>query len=236
MPFWILDASCKLPYTFIGNPVFPSTTSACNNHSYLRNDTTSSEKSDSDRSGVVSRSLPRPNLWNSWMSDAQHTALFTAVYGEHHTWLQRWLYRRLGCPEVAADLAQDTFVRVLHKRALSEVEQPRAYLATIAHSLFVNLLRRRQLEQSYLEALAQLPEALMPSPEDRLQLLQTLHALDTLLNGLPYKVRKAFLLCQLEGLTHRQIAEQLGVSQSSVRQYIARALLQCMTAVAQDRL
>ena len=117
------------------------------------------------------------------MSDAQHTALFTAVYGEHHTWLQRWLYRRLGCPEVAADLAQDTFVRVLHKRALSEVEQPRAYLATIAHSLFVNLLRRRQLEQSYLEALAQLPEALMPSPEERLQLLQTLDALDIMLNG-----------------------------------------------------
>ena len=137
---------------------------------------------------------------------------------------------------MAADLAQDTFVRVLNKRALTEVEQPLAYLVTIAHSLFVNLLRRRQLEQSYLEALAQLPEALMPSPEDGLQLLQTLHALDTLLNGLSYKVRKAFLLCQLEGLTHRQIAEQLGVSQSSVRQYIARALLQCMTAVAQDRL
>ena len=75
----------------------------------------------------------------------------------------------------------------------------------------------------------------MPSPEERLQLLQTLDALDIMLNGLPYKVRKSFLLCQLEGLTHRQIAEQLGVSQSSVRQYIARALLQCMTAVAQDR-
>jgi len=137
---------------------------------------------------------------------------------------------------VAADLAQDTFVRVLNKRALMNVEHPRAYLVTIAHSLFVNLLRRRQLEQSYLEALAQLPEAVMPSPEDRLQLLETLHALDTMLNGLPSKVRKSFLLYQLEGLTHRQIADQLGVSLSSVRQYIARALLQCMTAVAQDRL
>lgn len=169
------------------------------------------------------------------MSDAQHNALFTAVYGDHHSWLRRWLYRRLGCPEVAADLAQDTFVRVLNKRALIDVERPRAYLVTIAHSLFVNLLRRRQLEQSYLEALAQLPEALMPAPEERLQLLEILHALDTMLNGLPNKVRRSFLLSQLEGLTHREIADRLGVSQSSVRQYIARALLQCMTAVAQDR-
>lgn len=167
------------------------------------------------------------------MSDAQHNALFTVVYGDHHSWLQRWLHRRLGCPQVAADLAQDTFVRVLSKRALTDVEQPRAYLVKIAHSLFVNLLRRRQLEQSYLEALAQLPEARMPSPEDRLELLEVLHAIDTMLNGLPNKVRKAFLLCQLEGLSHREIADQLGVSQSSVRQYIVRALLQCMAVVAQ---
>lgn len=169
------------------------------------------------------------------MSDARHNELFTTVYSEHHSWLRHWLYRRLGSPEVAADLAQDTFVRVLNKRVLLDVDHPRAFLMTIAHSLFVNLLRRRQLEQSYLEALAQLPEALMPSPEERLQLLETLHVLDTMLDGLPSKVRKCFLLCQLEGLTHRQIAEQLGVSLSSVRQYIARALLQCMATVAQDR-
>ncbi|WP_459742880.1 sigma-70 family RNA polymerase sigma factor [Pseudomonas sp. 3A(2025)] len=170
------------------------------------------------------------------MSDGQqHRVLFTALYGEHHTWLQRWLFRRLGCREVAADLAQDTFVRVLGKSALSDVEQPRAYLSTIAHSLFVNLLRRRQLERSYLEALAQLPEELMPSPEERWQLFEALQAIDAMLDGLPAKVRRAFLLAQLEGLTHRQIAEQLGVSQSSVRQYIARALLHCMAAVAGEQ-
>lgn len=167
------------------------------------------------------------------MHDGQHSVSFTALYGGHHTWLQRWLYRRLGCREAAADLAQDTFVRVLAKPALDEVKQPRAYLSTIAHSLFVNLLRRRQLERSYLEALAQLPEPLMPSPEERWQLFEALQAIDSMLEGLPGKVRTAFLLSQLEGLTHRQIAERLNVSQSSVRQYIARALLRCMAAVAE---
>lgn len=165
------------------------------------------------------------------MNDGQHSAVFSALYGEHHTWLQRWLYRRLGCRDVAADLAQDTFVRVLGKPSLNQVEQPRAFLSTIAHSLFVNLLRRRQLERSYLEALAQLPDALVPSPEDRWQVFEALQAIDVMLDGLPGKVRTAFLLSQLEGLTHRQIADRLNVSQSSVRQYIARALLRCMAAV-----
>lgn len=165
------------------------------------------------------------------MNDGQHSAVFSALYGEHHTWLQRWLYRRLGCRDVAADLAQDTFVRVLGKPSLNQVEQPRAFLSTIAHSLFVNLLRRRQLERSYLEALAQLPDALVPSPEERWQVFEALQAIDVMLDGLPGKVRTAFLLSQLEGLTHRQIADRLNVSQSSVRQYIAQALLRCMAAV-----
>lgn len=163
------------------------------------------------------------------MPESQQQAHFSTLYGEHNTWLKTWLLRRLGCREVAADLAQDTFVRVLSKGLSPRIEQPRAFLSTIAHSLFVNLLRRRQLEARYLEALAQLPEACAPSPEERWQLFEALQALDALLDGLPAKVRSALLMCQLEGLTHEQIAARLGVSKSSVRQYIARALLHCMT-------
>ncbi|WP_252321041.1 MULTISPECIES: sigma factor [Symbiopectobacterium] len=35
------------------------------------------------------------------------------IYHEHHVWLQAWLRRRLGCSQQAADLAQDTFVRLV---------------------------------------------------------------------------------------------------------------------------
>lgn len=167
------------------------------------------------------------------MPESQLHSQFSTLYGEHNTWLRTWLFRRLGCREVAADLAQDTFVRVLSKGLSARIEQPRAFLSTIAHGLFVNLLRRRQLEARYLEALAQLPEACAPSAQERWQLLEALQALDALLDGLPAKVRSAFLMCQLEGLSHEQIAASLGVSKSSVRQYIARALLHCMTHAPQ---
>ncbi|WP_154660647.1 sigma-70 family RNA polymerase sigma factor [Pseudomonas cremoricolorata] len=164
------------------------------------------------------------------MSNGQHKAQFSALYDAHNSWLKRWLFRRLGCREVAADLAQDTFVRILSKGLAPQVERPRALLSTIAHGLFVNLLRRRQLEASYLEALASLPETLAPSAEERWQLFEALQAIDALLDGLPARVRTAFLWSQLEGLSHQQIAERLNVSKSSVRQYIARALLHCMSA------
>ena len=52
----------------------------------------------------------------------------------------------------------------------------RQFLTRIAHGLVVNLWRRRDLEHAYLQALAQRPEASVPSPERRaLVLLSLIH-------------------------------------------------------------
>lgn len=58
------------------------------------------------------------------------------LYSHHHGWLQAWLRRRLGCADDAADLAQDTFMRLLGRpvQALAPeaLREPRAYLTTLA--------------------------------------------------------------------------------------------------------
>ncbi len=164
------------------------------------------------------------------MSNDQALSIDTIgeLYEANHGWLVGWLNRKLGCRSTAADLAQDTFLRILTKRDLPAIEVPRAYLTTVAHGLMVNMIRRRELESAYLAELALLPEADTPSPETRAIVLETLVKLDAMLDGLAPKVRRAFLLQQLEGLTHAAIAEQLHVSVSSVRQYIAKAMLHCL--------
>jgi RNA polymerase sigma-70 factor (ECF subfamily) len=87
---------------------------------------------------------------------------------------------------------------------------------------------RRSLEQAYLDALMQLPENLAPSPEQRWVLLETLQALDELLDGLPKLVRRAFLWSQLDGLGYREIAERLEVSERTVKRYMAQAYEHCL--------
>ena len=52
--------------------------------------------------------------------------------------------------------------------------------------------------------------------------------MDALLDRLPEKVRTAFLLSQLEGLTYAAIAEHLVVSERTVKRYMARALEECI--------
>ncbi len=158
-----------------------------------------------------------------------HAEATQALYLQHHGWLVARLRRKLGCAWDAADLAQSTFVRVLTARGQppDTLAEPRAYLTTIAQRLLANHLRRRQIERAYLDALATLPEPVAPPPDARLMVLETLCAIDRLLDGLPVAARKAFLLWRLEELTQEQIAAQLGISRTSVRRHLAAAAERC---------
>ncbi|NKF25095.1 sigma-70 family RNA polymerase sigma factor [Pseudomonas sp. BGM005] len=151
------------------------------------------------------------------------------LYRDHRGWLESWLRRRMGNAWDAADLSQDTFLRVLgSSQALVDMREPRAYLLTVGKRLLSNFYTRRSLEQAYLNALAQLPEDCVLSPEQRWILLETLQALDELLDGLPRAVRRAFLWSQLEGLGYREIAERLQVSERTVKRYMAQAYEHCL--------
>lgn len=152
---------------------------------------------------------------------------FGSLYSEHHGWLISWLRRKLGCPHNAADLAQDTFLRLVAAREVPDLRQPRAYLATVANSLVIDQWRRQALERAYLAELAALPEAQYPSPEQLSLVVEALRAVDRLLEGLSEKARTAYLHSRLDGMTHAEIAAQLGVSESRVRQYLAAAARQC---------
>ena len=153
------------------------------------------------------------------------------LYVAHHGWLLQWLRRRMSADEAAADLAQDTFVRLLQKPQLPALEQPRAYLTRIANGLVINLWQRRALERAWLEVLASLPEALVPDEEQRQIALEALLRIDRMLDALPARAREAFLLSQLDGLTYAVIAERMGVTERTIKRDIVLALAACLEAM-----
>ncbi|MEK1940655.1 MAG: sigma-70 family RNA polymerase sigma factor [Pseudomonas sp.] len=156
-----------------------------------------------------------------------HTAVHS-LYQEHHNWLCGWLRKRLGCADNAADLAQDTFIRVLTLRKAAELREPRAYLSSIARSLMIDLFRRRALETAYLDTLAALPEPVDISPETRALIIETLVEIDRLLDGLGSRTREIFLLAQLDGLSYVDIGRRLGVSVNTVKKHAVRGLTHCL--------
>ena len=153
------------------------------------------------------------------------------LYLDHHNWLTGWLRRRLGCPHSAADLAQDTFMRLLSARETPSIAEPRAFLTVVAKRVLFNHYRRQDLERAYLQALADMPEQLAPSEEERAIILQTLMELDQLLDGLPTPVKRAFLLAQVDGMSYADIGAQLGISIATVKRHLNKAALRCYFAL-----
>ena len=152
------------------------------------------------------------------------------LYSEHHGWLLGWLRRKLGCAHNAADVAQDTFARILATReSVGAIREPRAYLSTTARRLMIDQARRRQIESAYLQELMLTVDTLQgfQSPEQLHATLQALEQIAFLLEGLAEKPRQALVLYYLDDLTQRQIASQLRLSERTVRKYLIQALLHC---------
>ncbi|CAJ49451.1 sigma-70 family RNA polymerase sigma factor [Bordetella avium] len=155
-----------------------------------------------------------------------------AVCEDHYVWLCQWWRRRLDHADEAADLAHDTFLRVLRKpEEISCLRQPRAYLTPIARGLLNDHWRRRSLERAWLEALAQLPPEYEIAPDMLLQMQQALQHLDDMLAALAPRAREVFVLSQLEGLSYAKIAAQTGLNERTVKRYMAQSFEHCLTLV-----
>lgn len=150
------------------------------------------------------------------------------LYRSHSDWLSDWLAVRARCSTLASDLMQETFCRIAARPDVQLHSHPRRYLATIARRLLIDHSRRRGSERCFLEAYARLNDGLaQPSPERIAAAAQELDAIVALLQDLPDPVRRAFLLSRVDGRTYADIANELGVSCSMVKQYVARAFAHC---------
>lgn len=155
-------------------------------------------------------------------------AAFAVLYKAHQPWLYRWIRGRTGSSELAADLAQDTFLRLLAHQPRQTLQEPRAYLTTIAKGLMANWYRRQSLEQAYLESLAVLPAQHVPSAEHQAIIREALVLIDAMLADLPPQVRRVFLLSQFEGLGYADIGKRLDLSLSTAKRHMKRALVGCL--------
>ena len=161
-----------------------------------------------------------------------HASHLNTLYSEHHGWLYGWLRGKLGNRAEAADLAQDTFLRLLGKHDAAPLREPRGYLATVARGLLIDRYRRQALEQAYLEALAQQAEPISICAETHAIIIETLLAIDRLLDRLGARTRAIFLLAQIEELSYVDIGRRLGVSLPTVKKHLVRAYTECLMLAA----
>ncbi|WP_394789774.1 sigma-70 family RNA polymerase sigma factor [Rhodoferax sp.] len=169
------------------------------------------------------------------MSSHPLSATVETLYLAHYRWLLGWLLRKLGCAHHAADLGQDTFVRLLELPAVPLIREPRAYLMVLANRLMINRYHRQRVEDDTLRTLAILAEGQQhASAEDAAAAQQAMGQIVALLvHEVGEKPGTAFLLARLHGESYSAIAERLGVSETRVKQYLATVLAHCHARLVQ---
>jgi len=154
--------------------------------------------------------------------DEAFTEDFRQIFAEEFESLFRYLCRLTGDPALAADTAQEAFVR-LYQRG-ERPRETRAWLATVANNLIRDEYRRATRRRNLREANPTMfvyaePD---PAPDEELVVRERKRRVRQALDRLPERYRQALLLRQ-EGYSYREIASALDYRASGVGKLIVRA-------------
>ncbi|MFT5804301.1 MAG: RNA polymerase sigma factor (sigma-70 family) [Candidatus Paceibacteria bacterium] len=129
----------------------------------------------------------------------------------------------------AHDLAQEAMLRVHKFQQSQTLDNARAYLFKTANNLAIDQIRRTHLHDKYLRS--EMPAdqeednyQFAPSPERTAAAKQELDNIYAVVDKMPTKVKRAFLLNRDRDLSYSEIAKEMGVSNSMVEKYITEAL------------
>lgn len=130
------------------------------------------------------------------------------------------------------DVIQEAYAR-LWSANLPPIHQARAYFYTVIRNLLAEAARRARVvpmeRMGEIEALRIISEE--PGPERRVSARQELARLLSAVADLPTQCRRAFELCKFEGLSQRQIAAAMGISEKTVEKHLAKALWRLSAAL-----
>ena len=147
------------------------------------------------------------------------------LYREHSSSLVRQLTRRTGCRELARELANETFLRLLRMAPghLGRIEQPEAFLRHVSTNLLRDWGRAAALRQRSQSALELASDQLLDQVT-ALESRDTLRRLEIAVGKLKPKTREIFLAHRIHGFTYAEIAQRTGLTVKGVEKQMSKAI------------
>ena len=160
---------------------------------------------------------------------------FSALYRSTIAPLRRYLTRLLGNTSEAQDIAHDAYLRVYPTVDKPTTHQPEAVLYTTARRLAINRLKRRSISPIANDTTGfDTAASSTPGVAQQVMAKQELRMLEEAIAELPEGCRNVLLLRKVELLSHREIAERLGIAISTVEKQHVRALRLLRAALAES--
>lgn len=164
---------------------------------------------------------------DSTTSGAQ-SSLLTAFL-EHKRMLAAYIARYFLRPEDVDDILQESFARSFDASGRTTIDSPKSYLFMTARNLVYHQLR--QQSRFLKKEVAEIDEMAGPAADASLEAQvhdeRKMAVFVEAARSLPPQCRRVFLMRKFYGLSHREIAAQLNISQSTVERHITNAIKRC---------
>lgn len=150
---------------------------------------------------------------------------FLEIYDRYKNQLASPLVRLLHSQELAEEVLQDVFIMLWEKRSdMDESKSVPAYLYRSAVNKTKNIFRKIANDNRLREEFLYHFNASNKNPvEEWLEGKEVKQLLDNLLDRLPPQQRKVYMLCKLDGLSYKEVSEQLKISVTTVNSHIRNA-------------
>jgi RNA polymerase sigma-70 factor (ECF subfamily) len=161
------------------------------------------------------------------VDDGERTRWFMQHILPHEAALRGWLSRRRAPAAFDIDdIVQESYTLLAERERVDDILNPRAYLFQVAHSCVVRNIRRARivpiLAVEDLGLLDLADEA--ATPEQSAIAHDDLRRLAEVIASMPGQAREAFVLRRVRGLSQREIASQMGLSENTVEKHIVRGI------------
>lgn len=151
---------------------------------------------------------------------------FDAIYKKYSRRLFGFVFRYVKQEADTEEIIQEVFIKIWQSREkIKDGSSFESFLFTVAHNATVNLLKKRATEQKYIEHVKSLQRT-----EQAYELTDEIHYKELqqkfqgLLNELSPRQKEIFQLSRDEGLSHKEIAEKLGISVNTVKNHLVTTL------------
>ena len=153
----------------------------------------------------------------------------------HEADVRAWLRRSLLPAADVEDVLQEAYCRMAGLSDIAHIATPRAYFFTVARSIVIDQMRRARVVRmetvTEIDALNVVQDD--PSPERIAAARQDLDWVRGLIGNLPERCRRIFEMRKIDGLSQREIARRMGVTETIVENDVVRRLKLILKAIAE---
>lgn len=141
-------------------------------------------------------------------------------------YVRAWLRRASVHPSDIDDIVQEAYSRLIRLENFQHITNPKSYFLEVARNVLFEQLRRSRIIR--IETIAEMDLPIIPddSPnQERVAIGKgEIAKLKQLIDDLPDRCRRMFVLRKIDGLSQKQIAEELGVTENTVETQVGRGL------------